>query len=382
MAEGVFLVTGGAGFIGSHVVDELVASGATVRILDHLHPAAHARVPDYLNPGAEWVRGDVRDPAVVERALDGVGAVSHQAAMVGLGVDFEDVAAYVGHNDLGTAVLLRALHRRGFAGRLVLASSMVVYGEGRYRCPEHGLVAPPPRTPEDLDAGRFEPPCAHCGRPLAPESVPEDAPVDPRNVYAATKLHQEHLCTAWARETPGAVVTSLRYHNVYGPRMPRDTPYAGVASIFRSALEAGRAPRLFEDGGQRRDFVHVADVAHANVLALTGDVPYGGPLNVATGAPRPVGDMAAALARAMDGSAPEVTGEWRAGDVRHVFAATERAEAELGFRTTVAFEAGMAEFAQAPLREPPGSALARSPAAGTRRDEDEGFTAHRDLRHL
>ena len=350
MDHGITLVTGGAGFIGSHVVDELVEAGRRVRILDHLHPAAHGgEAPAYVNPGAEWVRGDVRDAEVVERALEGVTAVSHQAAMVGLGVDIDDIADYVSHNDLGTAVLLRGLARRGFAGRLVLASSMVVYGEGRYRCPDHGIVAAPPRTPDDLDAGRFEPACPRCGKPLAPESVPEDAPVDPRNVYAATKLQQEHLCLAFARETR-ATVTALRYHNVYGPRMPRDTPYAGVASIFRSKLEAGQAPLVFEDGGQRRDFVHVTDVAHANVLALTADTPFHGALNVATGAPRTVGDMAAELARAMDGPPPQVTGAWRAGDVRHVFASTDLAREALGFEAKVGFADGMAEFARAELR--------------------------------
>ncbi|HEX8103304.1 MAG TPA: NAD-dependent epimerase/dehydratase family protein [Solirubrobacteraceae bacterium] len=349
MVDGVTLVTGGAGFIGSHVVDELLANGGAVRILDHLHPAAHQAAPAYLDPRAEWIRGDVRDPDVVAHALDGVTAVSHQASMVGLGVDLGDIADYVSHNDLGTAVLLRALAARRFAGRLVLASSMVVYGEGRYRCPEHGIVPAPPRSPQDLDAGRFEPPCPRCGRPLEPESVPEDAPVDPRSVYAATKLHQEHLCNAFARET-GAPVTCLRYHNVYGPRMPRDTPYAGVASIFRSRLEAGEAPLVFEDGGQRRDFIHVRDVARANVLALTAPEPVPGAFNVATGQPRTVGEMAAELARAMDGPAPRVTGAWRGGDVRHVFASAERARDALGFSAEIGFEDGMREFAHAELR--------------------------------
>jgi dTDP-L-rhamnose 4-epimerase len=349
MAADVILVTGGAGFIGSHVVDELVDLGVPVRILDHLHPAAHSGKPAYLNPGADWRRIDIREPAEVERALEGVTAVCHQASMVGLGVDFDDVADYVSHNDLGTAVLLRGLARRGFAGRITLASSMVVYGEGRYRCSEHGLVAAPPRNPSDLDAGRFEPPCPRCGRPLTPESVPEGAAPDPRNVYAATKLHQEHLCGAFARETR-STVTSLRYHNVYGPRMPRDTPYAGVAALFRSRLEAGEAPLVFEDGGQRRDFVHVRDVAHANVLALTGERPFHGALNVATGRPHTVGEMAAALARAIQGPAPQVTGAWRGGDVRHVFASTDRAGEALGFRAEIGFEDGMTEFARASLR--------------------------------
>jgi dTDP-L-rhamnose 4-epimerase len=348
----MILVTGGAGFIGSHVVDRLVENGHRVRILDHLHPAAHdGNQPDYLNPEAEWRRADIRDLDAVRAALDGVEAVSHQASMVGLGVDFADAPGYASHNDLGTAVLLRGLHERGFDGRIVLASSMVVYGEGRYRCAEHGIVPAPPRRAADLDAGRFEPACPHCGGALAPESVPEDAPLDPRNVYAATKLHQEHLSSAYARES-GAPVTALRYHNVYGPRMPRDTPYAGVASIFRSALENNDPPQLFEDGGQLRDFVHVHDVARANVLALESPEPVTGPLNVATGRPRTVGDMARALhaAYAAGVPEPEVTGRWRAGDVRHVHASVDRIRDRLGFTPEIGFEDGMRAFATAPLR--------------------------------
>jgi dTDP-L-rhamnose 4-epimerase len=316
-------------------------------VLDVLLPGAHRERPGYLDARAELIEGDVRDPDTVARAVAGVTAVSHQAAMVGLGVDLGDIADYVAHNDLGTAVLLRALAAARFQGPLVLASSMVVYGEGRYRCAEHGVVRPPPRAPRDLDAGRFEPPCPVCGRDLEPEPVPEDAPLDPRNVYAATKVAQEHLCAAFARET-GATVTALRYHNVYGPRMPRDTPYAGVASIFRSALAAGRAPRVFEDGAQRRDFVHVRDVAAANRLALEASAP--GAFNVASGTPRTVGEMARSLARAIAGPEPEVTGEWRAGDVRHVFASPRRAATELGFRAGEDFDAGMREFAGAELR--------------------------------
>jgi dTDP-L-rhamnose 4-epimerase len=351
------LVTGGAGFIGSHVVDELVGLGRPVRVLDALHPAAHGGPPPYLNSGAEWIHGDVRDRETVERALAGVGDVCHQAAMVGLGTDFADVADYVAHNDLGTAVLLRALAARRFAGRLVLASSMVVYGEGRYACADHGLVRPAPRRVADLDAGRFEPPCPACGRPLEACPVPEDAAPDPRNVYAATKLQQEHLCAAFARET-GVPVTALRYHNVYGPRMPRDTPYAGVASIFRSALAAGQPPRVFEDGGQLRDFVHVRDVARANVLAITAPEPVPGAFNVASGTPRTVGEMAIALAAAAGPQAPEprITGEYRLGDVRHVFASSERAAERLGFSAREDFGAGMEEFSRAELRDPPGRA--------------------------
>jgi dTDP-L-rhamnose 4-epimerase len=345
---GPILVTGGAGFIGSHVVEALLDSGHDVRVLDTLLDVAHREPPDYLDARADWIEGDLRDPDTAARAVAGVSAVSHQAAMVGLGADIGDIADYVAHNDLGTAVLLRALAARGFRGRIVLASSMVVYGEGRYACSEHGIVRPPARPAAALDAGSFEPPCPVCAAPLAPRAVPEDAPLDPRNVYAATKVAQEHLCAAFARET-GATYTALRYHNVYGPRMPRDTPYAGVASLFRSALAAGGVPRVFEDGGQLRDFVHVRDVARANVLALTSAVT--GTFNVASGAPRSVLDMARALTCAVaPDREPIVTGGWRAGDVRHVFASPDAAAERLGFRGVEDFDAGMREFAAAPLR--------------------------------
>jgi dTDP-L-rhamnose 4-epimerase len=345
------LVTGGAGFIGSHVVDLLVEGGHEVQVLDSLDPAAHAGRPDYLNPKAEYEWADVQDSEQWERRLEGVDAVCHQAAKVGLGVDFDDAEAYVRANDGGTATMLRQLHRAGFRGRLALASSMVVYGEGRYRCPSHGIVRPAPRDRERLEAGQFEPPCPSCRGELAPEAVPEEAPFDPRNVYAATKVHQEHLCELLAREHDVPYV-ALRYHNVYGPRMPRDTPYAGVASIFRSALERGEPPQLFEDGRQLRDFVHVRDVARATVLALTIEPPAIGVFNIASGTPHTVGEMAEALSAAFGpgARAPEVTGRFRSGDVRHIFASTHLAAETLEFRPEIEFEKGMVEFASAPLR--------------------------------
>lgn len=345
----MILVTGGAGFIGSHIVQLLLAEGHEVRVLDALLPGAHRERPE-IPSDAEFVQGDIRDACVAAAALRGVDVVCHQAAMVGLGADILDLPEYVGHNDLGTAVLLGELFRSRFEGRVVLASSMVVYGEGRYRCAAHGIVSPGPRTMQRLIVGSFEVRCPDCNAPLTSEPVPETARLEPRNVYAATKLHQEHLAFSFSRET-GVPITALRYHNVYGPQMPRDTPYAGVASIFRSALEHGASPRVFEDGGQLRDFVHVRDVARANVLALTAATPVAGAFNIASGRPRTVLEMATALAAAFPGQLePVVTGEFRLGDVRHVFAGTDAARDALGFIAQEEFTAGMAEFADAPLR--------------------------------
>jgi dTDP-L-rhamnose 4-epimerase len=375
------LVTGAAGFIGSHIAETMQAVGHEVRGLDSLTPAVHNGSPDHVLD--ELVVGDVRDPAAVDEALSGMDAVCHQAALVGLGVDLSDLPAYADVNVTGTAVLLEAMGRHGIP-RLVFASSMVVYGEGAYDCAAHGRVRPSPRDSGDLAAGRFEPRCPRCAEPLTTTTVAEDAPLDPRNAYAASKVAQEHLAASWARLTGGAAI-GLRYHNVYGPRMPRDTPYSGVAAIFRSCLENGLPPRVFEDGGQRRDFVHVRDVARANLLALeavdrtvgrtpgaaatataaaaTAAAAGAGGLrcyNVASGEPHTVGEMASALAVAFGDIEPVVTGEYRLGDVRHIVASPATAARDLGFRAQTSFAEGIAEFAQAPLREPALAGSARS----------------------
>ncbi|EFG65295.1 NAD-dependent epimerase/dehydratase family protein [Streptomyces sp. SPB074] len=325
------LVTGGAGFIGSHVVDALVERGHEPVVLDLRADPAR----------------DVRDADTVARALAGIDAVCHQAARVGLGDGVRDAAGYAGHNGLGTAVLVAAMAEQGVR-RLVLAGSMVVYGEGRYTCGRHGVVRPGPRAAAALDAGRFEPVCPACGAELEPGLVAEDAPADPRNVYAATKLAQEHLAAAWARATGGTAL-SLRYHNVYGPRMPRDTPYAGVASFFRSALARGEAPQVFEDGRQRRDFVHVRDIATANVAALEAGAEPGAltAYNAGSGTPHTVGELAAALAAACGGPEPVVTGAYRLGDVRHITADSARLRADLGWKPETGFAEGTREFAAA-----------------------------------
>lgn len=345
------LLTGAAGFIGSTIADQLLSRGDEVVGLDALLPAAHG------SGGTRWAPpdmevGDIRDRATLRRLLSGADAVCHQAAMVGLGVDVQDLPEYVGHNVLGTSVLLAEMARAGVPV-LVQASSMVVYGEGGYSCEIDGPVRPGQRSAADLEAGRFEPACQRCGRPLTWDAVDEKAVLDPRNAYATTKVAQEQLASGWARQTGGSV-TSLRYHNVYGPRMPRDTPYAGVAAIFRSALEAGHAPRVFEDGGQMRDFIHVADVAAANLAALdriTGErPPEVSAYNIASGNPHTVGEFATELAAAFGGPAPVVVGGGRPGDVRHVVADPALARTELGFSARIDFAEGVRAFATDPLR--------------------------------
>ena len=341
------LLTGSAGFIGAAVGGALEAAGHEVVRIDVMLPAAHGATE--APPGTHQV--DVRDADRWGDLLAGVDAVCHQAAMVGAGVTVADLPAYAGHNDLGTAVLLAAMHEAG-VDRLVLASSMVVYGEGRYTCPTHGDQAPPPRRREALEAGDVENHCPECGAVLGWALVGEDARLAPRSSYAASKVAQEHYASAWVRQADAAVV-ALRYHNVYGPGMPRDTPYSGVAAMFRSSLERGERPRVFEDGGQVRDFVHVDDVARANVLALESVVGSGAgrydAYNVCSGEPVSILDVARLVASGT-GIDPDVTGGFRLGDVRHVVASPERARAELGFAAAVHPEEGLPAFATAPLR--------------------------------
>jgi dTDP-L-rhamnose 4-epimerase len=339
------LLTGAAGFIGSRVTAALTADGHEVVGIDMMLPAAHGpagRPP----PGCRRV--DVADADALAPLLDGIDVVCHQAAMVGAGVDAADAPAYGRHNDYATTVLLAQMYVAG-CSRLVLASSMVVYGQGRYDCPDHGAVDPLPRRREDLDAGIFEHRCPIGGEELSWQLVDEDAPLRPRSLYAASKTAQENYALAWAAATQGAVV-ALRYHNVYGPGMPRDTPYSGVAAIFRSALEQGDPPKVFEDGGQMRDFVHVDDVAAANVAAAnrveTGFVAA----NVCSGQPVSIRQVAEQLSAARGGPAPQITGRYRSGDVRHIVADPARAKKVLGFSASVDPRDGLREFAKAPLR--------------------------------
>jgi dTDP-L-rhamnose 4-epimerase len=344
------VLTGSAGFVGGAIGRALDDAGDEVVRVDLMLDQAHGSTA--APEGTHQV--DVRDAATWAHLLHGVDAVCHQAALVGAGVAVGDLPAYAAHNDLGTAALLAAMHDAG-VDRLVLASSMVVYGEGRYACAEHGDQVPPPRSTTALDAGDFDNHCPTCGSVLTWALVDEDARLDPRSSYAASKVAQEHYASAWVRQA-GSAAVALRYHNVYGPGMPRDTPYAGVAAMFRSSLERGEPPQVFEDGGQMRDFVHVDDVARANRAALraVADTEPGSyaAYNVASGRPVRILDVARLVAEGTSSDlTPQVTGGYRLGDVRHIVASPVRAAAELGFTAEVLPEVGLPAFATAPLRE-------------------------------
>jgi dTDP-L-rhamnose 4-epimerase len=341
------LLTGSAGFIGSAITAQLDAAGADVVGVDLMLPQAHGTT---VAPEGTHVL-DVREVAQWSSLMADVDVVCHQAALVGAGVRVADLPDYASHNDFATAALLAAMHEHQ-VNRLVLASSMVVYGEGRYCCAEHGVQLPGARAVADLEAGRFENPCQVCGEPLTWQLVEENARLDPRSSYAASKLAQEHYASGWVRQA-GATAIALRYHNVYGPGMPRDTPYSGVAAMFRSSLERGDRPRVFEDGGQMRDFVHVDDVARANVRAIEAVLDRSGfsAYNVCSGSPIAIRDVAALVARGTDAAPqPVITGEFRLGDVRHVVASPALAASELGFTALIAPAEGLPAFATAPLR--------------------------------
>ena len=342
------LVTGGAGFVGSHLVDALLARGERVRVLDNLDPLAHEDGrPEHLSPDAELLVGDLRDREVVDRVLRGVERVFHLGGVVGNGESMLNVRRAVEANSLGTATLLEALiERRESLRRLVMASSMVVYGEGSYRGGRHGTGAPPPRSEKRLRARDWEPRCPRCGDAVAPVPTDEDTPLRPTSVYGITKRDQEELALVLGR-AHGVETVALRYLNVYGPRQALANPYTGVAAIFAARLLNGRAPRVFEDGGQLRDLVHVSDVVRATVTAMEAPDAPGHAVNVATGSRVRVLDLARSLASALGSELePEVTGEYRAGDIRHCFADTSRARELLGFEAKVELAEGLPELAE------------------------------------
>jgi dTDP-L-rhamnose 4-epimerase len=340
------LITGGAGFIGSHLGDELLDAGYAVRVFDNCSPQVHGPghgPPSYLSPEVEFVRGDVQDGAALRQALRGIASVVHLAAMVGVGQSMYEVADYTAVNDLGTAILMQALLERP-VGRLVVASSMSVYGEGRYETAAGEIVDTAERTPARLKSGQWDP-VDPDGTPLQPVPTPEDKRPNLSSVYALNKYAQERLCLliGHAYDLP---TIALRFFNVYGTRQALSNPYTGVLAIFASRLLNGNPPLLFEDGQQRRDFVHVRDVARACRLALEAPRSVTGVFNVGSGASRTICDVFRELAGTMGkpGGMAEITGRYRVGDVRHCFADITRARTELGFEPRIGFADGLAEF--------------------------------------
>jgi dTDP-L-rhamnose 4-epimerase len=341
------LITGGAGFIGSHLVDALLDDGERVRVLDNLDPLAHAaRSPDRLSGEAELVVGDLRDRGTVESCLDGVDRVFHLGGVVGNGESMVNVRRAVDHNAGGTATLLEAvIERRDRIRRLVAASSMVVYGDGSYRCPGHGVFHPPPRPPAQMMRREWEVLCPTCGEAAEPVATREDAPLRPTSVYGITKRDQEELVLVLGRAY-GVETVALRYLNVYGPRQALGNPYTGVAAIFAARLLNDRRPLVFEDGRQVRDLVHVSDVVRATGAAMAAPDAPGHAINVATGARVRILELAQRIAGALSSElVPELTGEYRAGDIRHCFADTSRARDLLGFEAEVSLEQGLPELA-------------------------------------
>ncbi len=339
------LVTGGAGFIGSHLVDALVRDGHQVRVLDNLEPQVHGTAkPDYLNAQVEYLWGDVRDRTFVQGALRDIDVVFHEAAMVGVGQSMYQIERYVSANVLGTAVLLDVIvNDHVLLKKLVVASSMSIYGEGQYRCSSCGPIAPPVRPIEQLARHDWEMRCARCGVVAVPQPTPESKPLIPTSVYAVSKRDQEELCLLVGRSYDIPTV-ALRYFNVYGSRQALSNPYTGVCAIFSARIKNRHRPLVFEDGAQTRDFIHVRDIVHANLLVMREARADYEMFNVGSGQPVAVATIARTLAQLYKVSVePEMVQKYRAGDIRHCVADITKLRA-LGFSPSVIFEEGMREL--------------------------------------
>jgi dTDP-L-rhamnose 4-epimerase len=343
------LVTGGAGFVGSHLVDALLNRGHNVRVFDSFSPQVHGEIsPDYLAQGADVMRGDMQDHSAVSRALEGIDIVFHLAAAVGVGQSMYEISHYMGTNTQGTAVLLQALlSRKSKVQKLVVASSMSIYGEGNYYCKQCGTMSQPGlRSSQQLQSKQWEMICDTCGNALAPVPTDESKPLQCSSIYALSKKDQEEMTLLFGR-TYGLPVVALRYFNIYGPRQALSNPYTGVAAIFASRFLNGKAPLVFEDGRQMRDFVSVHDVVRANLLALDHSSCNGMVLNIGSGEPVTIAQVAETLARALKSSIPlELTGKYRAGDIRHCFADITAAKTYLGYEPIMRFADGVKELVE------------------------------------
>jgi dTDP-L-rhamnose 4-epimerase len=336
------LVTGGAGFIGTHLVRELVRRGDQVVVLDSLEEQVHGGCEPELPASVELIVGDVGDAAIADRALARVDRVVHLAAAVGVGQSMYEIARYTERNTMQTAAFLeRLVAQRPLPARLVVASSMSIYGEGEYECPEHGRMAPPPRPEEQLLARQWELHCPHCADELRPVGTRETKPLIPTSIYAITKRDHEELCLVTGAAY-GIPAVALRFFNVYGPGQALSNPYTGVAAIFASRLLNGHPPMIFEDGEQSRDFIHVSDIVRAIALALESDRAAGHAINLGTGRPSTVLQIAQALASGLDIDVQPVrNGQYRAGDIRHCVADPQLARELLGFEAATTLEHGM-----------------------------------------
>lgn len=347
MEKANVLVTGGAGFIGSHLVDALVEKGHRVRVLDALVSQVHGEnaAPAYLNSEAEFISGDVCDPEAVDRALEGIDVVFHEAAEVGVGQSMYEIQRYVRANDLGTAVLLEAiLARRPQIKKIVVASSMSIYGEGAYTCESCGPMAPQLRPASQLLERRWEVECPKCGKNLSPAPTTEEKPLFPTSVYAVTKQDQEQFCLAVGRSY-GIPAVALRYFNVYGTRQALSNPYTGVCAIFSARLLNGNRPLIFEDGEQTRDFVHVSDIVQANLLALETDRADYQAINVGTGVSTSIRTVSRLLAEGLGlDLEPEIVSKYREGDIRHCVSDISKAKSLLGYEPQVTLERGIPEL--------------------------------------
>ncbi len=342
------LVTGGAGFIGSHIVDLLIQKGYRVKVLDNLDPQVHPgrRKPEYLNPKAEFIKGDVNRRNDLARALAGVEAVFHEAAKVGVGQSMYEIVPYTKTNDYGTALLLDLIVTkfRDKIKKMIVASSMSTYGEGKYTCTQHGIVKPSLRLEAQMQKGDWEVHCPKCSRYLKPLPTDEETLRECNSVYAVNKRNQEEmfLCVGRAYKIP---TVALRYFNAYGPRQSLSNPYTGVAAIFLSRLKNGHRPVVYEDGLQTRDFISVYDIARANLAVLENPAANDQVFNVGSGKVQTIKGIAEMLARLCKVKlGPEVQNKFRPGDVRHCFADIKKIKRIVGWRPEVTFRQGMSDL--------------------------------------
>jgi len=341
------LVTGGAGFIGSHLVDKLLKMNNEVIVVDSLEEQVHTKKPDYLNPEAQYVFEEIRDKSVLAKAIEGVEVIFHEAAAVGVGQSMYQVEKYVEVNTMATAKLLDILvNEEHEVKKLIVASSMSIYGEGAYECDNCSIVYPSLRVEAQLKQREWEMKCPECGKIVRPIPTGEDKPLYPASIYAITKRDQEEMCLTVGRAY-GIPTVALRYFNVYGPRQSLNNPYTGVCAIFSARIKNDNPPLIFEDGFQSRDFVSVHDIVEANILAMESSNANYEVFNVGTGKAIKILDIAQLLIKLYNKDKelkPEVTNKYRAGDIRHCFADISKIKTKLGYKPKVDFEEGMKEL--------------------------------------